>query len=99
MWNGFLILLFNLGVKVNFNSGFYHFTVIAVFCNSCVNPFLYVIKYSTFQRAAKVLFCCRDDTELNAVMAAYTVSTYTTNTTDASKKPGNVQDHTDQATV
>ena len=57
--NQVYFLLYNLGYSgVDFNSGFYHFTVIAVFCNCCFNPFLYMIKYKPFQEAAKQLLCC-----------------------------------------
>ncbi|ELU05601.1 hypothetical protein CAPTEDRAFT_107711 [Capitella teleta] len=53
-------LLFNLGYEhVDFNSTFYHFTVIAVFCNCCMNPFIYSIQFEQFQKAAKKLFICQ----------------------------------------
>ena len=56
-WNQILFLLNHLGHQADFTSNFYHFTVIAVFLNSVVNPVVYAFKYQPFQRAAKSLFC------------------------------------------
>jgi hypothetical protein len=56
-WNEVLYILFFLGYPVNFGSSFYHFTVVAVFCNSCINPFIYIIKYEQFQVGFKRLVC------------------------------------------
>ncbi len=48
--NQIYYLRFNLGYHVNFNGAFYHFTVIAVFLNCCINPFVYALQYEQFQR-------------------------------------------------
>ena len=49
--------MYNLGYdKIDFNSPFYHFTVIAVFCNCCINPVIYSVKYANFQKATKEMF-------------------------------------------
>lgn len=57
IWNQVYFLLFNLGYKlIDFQSNFYHFTVVAVFCNCCINPFIYMIKYEQFQRGLRKLF-------------------------------------------
>jgi len=32
---------------------FYHFTVVLVFTNSCVNPFIYAAKYHEFQQGVR----------------------------------------------
>ncbi len=42
--------MYNWGFKADFNSTFYHFTVVAVFINCCVNPFIYSFKYEQFQQ-------------------------------------------------
>ena len=52
-------LLFNLGFDVNYNGGYYKFTVIMIFLNCTINPFIYLLKYKDFQRALMKQFCCR----------------------------------------
>jgi hypothetical protein len=47
--NQFFILLYFLGRDTDFTSWFYHFTVIAVFFNCCLNPFIYCLKYNEFR--------------------------------------------------
>ncbi len=54
-WNEFFILLFFLGHPSDFGSPFYHFTVVAVFSNSCINPFIYCAKYDDFKQQLKKL--------------------------------------------
>ncbi len=56
-WNQIIFTMFNLGYQEDYSSDFYHFTVVAVFCNCCVNPFVYSLKYEQFQLAAKQMFC------------------------------------------
>ena len=48
-------LVFNLGKKLSLSSPFYHFTVIAVYINSCLNPFVYATKYEQFQQGLSKL--------------------------------------------
>ena len=51
-------LLFELKVDgFSLTSVFYHLSVVAIFCNCCINPFLYTFKYKEFQQAAKTLVC------------------------------------------
>ena len=57
-WNQVYYLMFNLGQNVSFNTPFYHFTVLAIFCNCSLNPIVYAIKYEQFQRRVVELFCC-----------------------------------------
>ena len=58
-WNQFLFLSFNFGYHLDYESAFYNFTVIAMFTNSCINPFIYALKYKTFQKEfRKVFFKC-----------------------------------------
>ena len=52
-------LFYNLGFKVDYNGGIYKFTVIMVFLNCTINPFIYLLKYEDFQRALMRQFCCR----------------------------------------
>lgn len=44
-WNSWLFLFFNLGYNVDISGPFYQFTVIAVFLNCCLNPFIYALNY------------------------------------------------------
>ena len=58
--NGIWYLLYELNVEgATVDSAFYHFTVIAEFCNCCINPFLYSFQYREFQEAARMLLCRR----------------------------------------
>jgi len=43
------------GGNVNFSTWLYHFTVVLVFVNSCINPFIYAAKYREFQTGVKRL--------------------------------------------
>jgi hypothetical protein len=60
VWNQVYYLLFNLGSPgIQLKGAFYHFSVIAVFCNSCINPVVYMVKYEKFQQAVCTMCCCR----------------------------------------
>ncbi|XP_022098630.1 galanin receptor type 2-like [Acanthaster planci] len=54
--NEVFFLLFNLGVDVNLTSTIFFVTVAMVSTNSCLNPFIYAIKYKQFRKALKTLF-------------------------------------------
>ena len=47
--NQIIYTMYNSGLQINFNGTFYHFTVIAVFLNSCINPFIYAFQYDQFK--------------------------------------------------
>lgn len=49
-------LMFNLGYPVDFSSDSYHYSVVAVYTNCCLNPLIYALKYEQFQARAKELF-------------------------------------------
>jgi len=54
--NEILVLLaFLVGYPVDFTSWYYHFTVVLVFTNSCINPLIYAAKYREFQQAVRRL--------------------------------------------
>jgi hypothetical protein len=55
-WNQIYYLAFNMGFKADFTSTFYHFTAVMVFCNCCINPFIYVVKYQQFQQSLLNIF-------------------------------------------
>ncbi len=56
-WNQVAFFRFNLGYPVNFTTNEYHTTVMLVYLNTCINPFIYAFKYREFQQAAIKLFC------------------------------------------
>ena len=61
--NQIYFLMYNLGYEINWNGTYYLFTVLMVFVNCTVNPFIYLIKYRDYQAALKRLLGCRKKTE------------------------------------
>ncbi len=55
-FNQFFFMAFNLGAPLSLTTPFYQFSVIAVFINSCINPFIYVFKFEEFQKGLRDLF-------------------------------------------
>ena len=49
-------LMYNLGFEVDWNSTYYQFTVLMVFLNCTINPFIYLVKYRDYQIALMQLF-------------------------------------------
>ena len=49
-------LLHNLGFEADWNSTYFLFTILMVFINSTINPFIYLIKYRDYQEALRKLF-------------------------------------------
>ena len=52
-------LIFNLGYQVDWNSTYYKYTILMIFLNCTVNPFIYLIKYDDYQKALRNFVCCR----------------------------------------
>ena len=50
--------MYNLGYDLDYNGTYYQFTVLMVFLNCTVNPFIYLIKYKDYQMALKKLIGC-----------------------------------------
>ncbi|XP_070572208.1 trace amine-associated receptor 1-like isoform X2 [Ptychodera flava] len=48
---------FNMGASVDLTSVWFKITVIMAFCNVCVNPVIYSLKYQEFRDGLKKLFC------------------------------------------
>ena len=48
--NQIMFLYYNLGGSLNFSGYLYHISVILVFLNCCINPFVYMCKYDQFKR-------------------------------------------------
>ena len=51
-------LMFNCRYELDFNSTYHQFTILMVFLNCTVNPFIYLIKYRDYQEALKTFFHC-----------------------------------------
>ena len=56
-WNQFSFLAFNFGAPLNYTSTFYHFTVILMFTNCCINPVVYTVQYQRYKTELRKLFC------------------------------------------
>ena len=52
-------LMYNLGYAADWNSMYYQFTVVMVFLNCTINPFIYIIKYKDYQTALRSCFGCK----------------------------------------
>ena len=80
--NQIYYLMFHLGYAINFSSTYYKFTVLMVFLNCTVNPFIYLIKYKDYQDALRKLFGCSNqkhgnDSEIRQSNVSGSVSTNT----------------------
>ena len=51
-------LLYNLGYTLELNGNLYKGTIVMVFLNFIVNPFIYLVKYHDFQKALRTIFVC-----------------------------------------
>ena len=56
-WNQIYYTMYNCGYPADFNSTFYHFTVVMVNLNCCLNPLAYALKYEQFQKGFRIIFC------------------------------------------
>ena len=56
-------LMFNCGYNINFNTTYHQFTILMVFLNCTVNPFIYLIKYRDYQEAFRTFFHCYKNME------------------------------------
>ena len=56
--NQVIYLLYNCGYYLNLSVVYQQFTVLMVFLNCTVNPFIYLIKYRDYQQALKAFFHC-----------------------------------------
>ena len=56
--NQVLYLMYHCGYDLNFNSTYLQVTILVVFCNCTVNPFIYVIEYRDYQEALKIFLHC-----------------------------------------
>ena len=56
--NEIMYFLYNCGYDINFNTTYFQFTILMVFINCTVNPFIYLIKYRDYQEALKTFLHC-----------------------------------------
>ena len=62
-FNQITFLAYNFGgARLNVSSYYYNFTVIAMFSNCCINPFVYALQYRPYQNELRKVFCCRGGT-------------------------------------
>ena len=54
-------LMYNLGYEINWDGAYYKYTILMIFLNCTVNPFIYLIKYQDYQKALrKFIFLVKD---------------------------------------
>ena len=58
--NQVIYFMFNIGYPVDWNSAYFQFTVLMVFLNATVNPFVYLFNYKDYQIALKQLLHCNN---------------------------------------
>ena len=51
-------MFYNHRIYLYFRGWFYHFTVVLVVTNTCINPFIYAAKYREFQNGVRRLVAC-----------------------------------------
>ncbi|XP_071784563.1 galanin receptor 2b-like [Asterias amurensis] len=62
--NQVIFLMFNLGFQLTLTEWFYYLSVAMVATNSCVNPFIYALKYRQFRKGLRRIFSrAREQTE------------------------------------
>ncbi|XP_070570746.1 allatostatin-A receptor-like [Ptychodera flava] len=57
--NQLSLLYFNLGGHINFLGYFHNISILLVFCNMCVNPFIYAFQYEQFRNSIRQAFWCQ----------------------------------------
>ena len=58
-----MYFMYNCGYDINFNTTYVQFTVLMVFLNCTVNPFIYLMKYRDYQEALKTFLYCKKKQE------------------------------------
>ncbi|XP_077867811.1 galanin receptor 2b-like [Saccoglossus kowalevskii] len=59
--NQVYFLIYNLYDGMMLNMTFMNFTIILVYCNCCINPILYAMKYKQFRGGLKQVCCCHNN--------------------------------------
>ena len=80
--NQVIYFMFNIGYPVDWNSAYFQFTVLMVFLNTTVNPFVYLFNYKDYQIALKQLLHCNNiDNALSSTPMSNSNQTIVTTTT------------------
>ena len=72
--NQIIYFMHSCGYEVNFNTTYFQFTVVMVFLNCIVNPFIYIIKYRDYQEALRYFFQCIKEQEGSNSLNPSTIS-------------------------
>ena len=59
--NQIIYFMYTCGYDMDFNSTYNQLTMLMVFLNCTVNPFIYLIQYRDYQEALKAMFCTNKD--------------------------------------
>jgi len=68
--NQIVFFLNFVGYSIDFAGWFYHFSVVLVFSNSCINPLIYAAKYREFQRGFRRLIHRQNQVQSQATATA-----------------------------
>ena len=60
--------MYNCGYDKQFNGIYFDFTLLMVFINCTVNPFIYLIKYKDYQEALRTFFHCDKDQGMSNIL-------------------------------
>ena len=89
--NQLLFFFHMVGVKVDYSSWYYHWSVMMTFLNCCVNPIVYTFKYEEFKQCLRRMLCgcCTEKSGGRSSNSENSYQTDTTRTsfTDMSKMP------------
>jgi phosphotransferase system glucose/maltose/N-acetylglucosamine-specific IIC component len=72
-WNQIYFTMYNFGYAVDFNGKFYHFTVVMVFLNCCLNPLIFAVRYHKFRNRVRKI-CCREKVDREEGMSLDSLS-------------------------
>ena len=72
--NQIIYFMYNCGYNLDFNSTYFSVSILMVFLNCTVNPFIYLIQYRDYQKALKSFFRCSKNQESNNTLNSSTIS-------------------------
>ncbi len=79
--NQIIFFMYNLGYNLDLNGTYYHYSVLMIFLNCTVNPFIYLFKYRDFQIALKI-FCKCNKSNTGSQSNVYSLSENTLQTSE-----------------